>query len=58
MDLERLLAPFTDSHFRYSVDKEEGKSEERASRFIASKMAVITVMRSWPGLLDYVCFFS
>ncbi|BFY99539.1 hypothetical protein BsWGS_02579 [Bradybaena similaris] len=49
VDLERLLAPFTDSHFRYSV--EDGRSEERDSRFIASKMAVITVMRSWPGLI-------
>ncbi|CAG5123187.1 unnamed protein product [Candidula unifasciata] len=49
VDLERLLAPFTDSHFRYSL--EDGRSEERDSRFIASKMAVITVMRSWPGLI-------
>ncbi|CAL1528119.1 unnamed protein product, partial [Lymnaea stagnalis] len=49
VDLERLLAPFTDSHFRYSV--EDGRSDERDSRFIASKMAVITVMRSWPGLI-------
>ncbi|KAH9523714.1 hypothetical protein Btru_040714 [Bulinus truncatus] len=49
VDLERLLAPFTDSHFRYSV--EDGRSEERDSRFIASKMAVISVMRSWPGLV-------
>uniref|UniRef100_A0A2C9LNG1 Rapamycin-insensitive companion of mTOR n=1 Tax=Biomphalaria glabrata TaxID=6526 RepID=A0A2C9LNG1_BIOGL len=49
VDLERLLAPFTDSHFRYSV--EDGRNEERDSKFIASKMAVISVMRSWPGLI-------
>ncbi|GFS15783.1 rapamycin-insensitive companion of mTOR [Elysia marginata] len=49
VDLERLLAPFTDSHFRYSI--EDARGEERDSRFIASKLAVITVMRSWPGLI-------
>ena len=27
--------------------------EERDSRFIASKLAVITVMRSWPGLYQH-----
>ncbi|GFN88091.1 rapamycin-insensitive companion of mtor [Plakobranchus ocellatus] len=49
VDLERLLAPFTDSHFRYSI--EDARGEERDSRFIASKLAVTTVMRSWPGLI-------
>ncbi|NP_001267775.1 RPTOR independent companion of MTOR, complex 2 [Aplysia californica] len=48
VDIERLLAPFTDSHFRYNW--EDGRNEG-SSIFIASKMAVITVMRSWPGLI-------
>lgn len=51
-DLEQLIAPFTDCHFKYSADSSEhGTGDDRETRFTASKMALLTVMRSWPGLI-------
>ncbi|ESO86448.1 hypothetical protein LOTGIDRAFT_129240 [Lottia gigantea] len=51
-DLEQLLAPFTDSHFRYSGEtSDKVNADEKEKRFIASKMAIISVIRSWPGLI-------
>ncbi|XP_025081196.1 rapamycin-insensitive companion of mTOR-like [Pomacea canaliculata] len=51
-DLEQLLAPLTDSHFRYSGESsDQTRSDDRETRFIASKMAAITLMQSWPGLI-------
>ncbi|XP_050401999.1 rapamycin-insensitive companion of mTOR [Patella vulgata] len=50
-DLEQLLAPFTDCHFKYNGETERPKVDDKENRFIASKMALITVMRSWPGLI-------
>ncbi|XP_036371008.1 rapamycin-insensitive companion of mTOR-like [Octopus sinensis] len=68
-DLEQLIAPFTDCHFKFSAEtNEHGTGElehrhgafkrpkpssvdEQETRFKASKMALLTVMRSWPGLI-------
>ncbi|GAB1606230.1 rapamycin-insensitive companion of mTOR-like, partial [Argonauta hians] len=52
-DLEQLIAPFTDCHFKFSADTNEHGTtgDEQETRFKASKMALLTVMRSWPGLI-------
>ncbi|CAI9743243.1 rapamycin-insensitive companion of mTOR [Octopus vulgaris] len=51
-DLEQLIAPFTDCHFKFSAEtNEHGTGDEQETRFKASKMALLTVMRSWPGLI-------
>ncbi|KAL5015873.1 hypothetical protein ScPMuIL_005462 [Solemya velum] len=52
-DLEQLLAPFTDCHYRYNPDGDQSVSEDREIRFAASKMAVVTIMRSWPGIIRF-----
>ncbi|XP_013398176.1 rapamycin-insensitive companion of mTOR isoform X2 [Lingula anatina] len=52
IDLEQILAPFTDCHFRYGTEcSDQSSSDERDKRFEASKMAIATIMRSWPGLI-------
>ncbi|KAK7099628.1 rapamycin-insensitive companion of mTOR-like [Littorina saxatilis] len=66
-DLETLLAPLTDSQFHLSgetsaEDKQHQQQmrrdeiesrarEERETRFVASKLALITLMHTWPGLI-------
>ncbi|XP_041359986.1 rapamycin-insensitive companion of mTOR-like [Gigantopelta aegis] len=50
-DLEQLLAPFTDCHFRYSGETDHHHADDKEARFIAGKMALVCMMRSWPGLI-------
>ncbi|KAK3609904.1 hypothetical protein CHS0354_036667 [Potamilus streckersoni] len=52
-DLEQLLAPFTDCHFSYNADQGDQNKDDREGWFAASKMAIVTVMRSWPGLIRF-----
>ncbi|XP_045157719.2 rapamycin-insensitive companion of mTOR-like isoform X2 [Mercenaria mercenaria] len=52
-DLEQLIAPFTDCHFSYTGELTDQTSEDRDARFTASKMAIVTVMRSWPGIVRF-----
>ncbi|KAH9366540.1 hypothetical protein HPB48_010306 [Haemaphysalis longicornis] len=55
IDLEYLVAPFTDSHFRYGEDAPENSlSDDRELRFQASRIAMTSVLRSWPGMV-YFC---
>ncbi|XP_064605282.1 rapamycin-insensitive companion of mTOR-like [Liolophura sinensis] len=53
IDLEQLVAPFTDCHYKHSgADTgEKSLSDDKESRFAASKMAIVTVMKSWPGMI-------
>ncbi|XP_061180915.1 rapamycin-insensitive companion of mTOR-like [Saccostrea echinata] len=53
-DLEQLLAPFTDCHYRFSAESSEQSSgEEKENRFAASKMAVVSIMRTWSGIIRF-----
>ncbi|XP_052775865.1 rapamycin-insensitive companion of mTOR-like isoform X2 [Mya arenaria] len=52
-DLEQLIAPFTDCHFSYTGEATDQTKEDRESRFAASRMAIVTVMRSWPGIIRF-----
>ncbi|XP_074611135.1 rapamycin-insensitive companion of mTOR-like isoform X3 [Acropora palmata] len=51
--LEAILAPFTDLHYRHNADTPESHlSEDRAGRLTASKMAIVTIFRSWAGIIS------
>ncbi|XP_069128220.1 rapamycin-insensitive companion of mTOR-like isoform X2 [Argopecten irradians] len=54
-DLEQLLAPFTDCHYRYSgaENSSDQSGEDKENRFSASKMAIVSIMRSWPGIIRF-----
>ncbi|XP_074640196.1 rapamycin-insensitive companion of mTOR-like isoform X2 [Tubulanus polymorphus] len=49
VDLEYMLAPFTDSHV--SSKSSTPLSEENDKRYTASKLALVTMFRSWPGMV-------
>uniref|UniRef100_UPI00358F50D2 rapamycin-insensitive companion of mTOR isoform X3 n=1 Tax=Myxine glutinosa TaxID=7769 RepID=UPI00358F50D2 len=48
-ELEQILAPFTDLHYRLRA--EDGQREEEEARLQASRMALVAALRSWAGLL-------
>ncbi|XP_078353189.1 rapamycin-insensitive companion of mTOR-like isoform X2 [Oculina patagonica] len=51
--LESILAPFTDLHYRHNPDTPETHlREDRAFRLQASKMAIVTIFRSWSGIIS------
>lgn len=52
-DFSGIFAPYTDILYRLHVDIEESQlREEKDMRFSASKMAIVSVLRSWSGLLQ------
>ncbi|KAH6941719.1 hypothetical protein HPB50_022930 [Hyalomma asiaticum] len=55
IDLEYLVAPFTDSHFKYAPDTPENNlGYDKVLRFQSSRIAMTSVLRSWPGMV-YFC---
>ncbi|XP_064476967.1 rapamycin-insensitive companion of mTOR-like [Ornithodoros turicata] len=55
VELEFLVAPFTDSHFRFVEElPENSMSDDRELRFQTSRVAITTILRSWPGMI-YFC---
>ncbi|KPP65251.1 hypothetical protein Z043_116347, partial [Scleropages formosus] len=53
VELEQILAPYTDSHYRHNPDTAEGQlKEDREARFLASKMAIVAAFRSWSGIIN------
>ncbi|XP_070563534.1 rapamycin-insensitive companion of mTOR-like isoform X2 [Ptychodera flava] len=54
VDLEKILAPYTDIHYRHTYHMPESQtqlSEDRECRWIASRMAIVSMFRSWPGII-------
>ncbi|KTG33635.1 hypothetical protein cypCar_00001479 [Cyprinus carpio] len=50
VELEQILAPYTDFHYRHNPDTAEGQlKEDREARFLASKMSIVASLRSWSG---------
>ncbi|KAG7270643.1 hypothetical protein CRUP_010938 [Coryphaenoides rupestris] len=46
VELEQILAPFTDFHYRHNADTSEGQlKEDRDSRFLSSRMAIVAAFR-------------
>ncbi|XP_062273613.1 rapamycin-insensitive companion of mTOR-like isoform X1 [Scomber scombrus] len=53
VELEQILAPFTDFHYRHNADMAEGQlKEDRESRFLSSRMAIVAAFRSWSGIIN------
>ncbi|XP_064626915.1 rapamycin-insensitive companion of mTOR-like isoform X2 [Lineus longissimus] len=53
VDLEQILAPFTDCHFKAKSDS--SGSDDREKRFLASRLALITTLKSWAGMVKLCC---
>ncbi|XP_022101706.1 rapamycin-insensitive companion of mTOR-like [Acanthaster planci] len=51
VDIEQVIAPYTDFHYRHNGDTNEQTHEEREMRYLASRLAVVTLVRSWPGMI-------
>ncbi|KAL0965688.1 hypothetical protein UPYG_G00284480 [Umbra pygmaea] len=53
VELEQILAPYTDFHYRHNADTTEGQlKEDREARFLASKMSIVASFRSWSGIIN------
>ncbi|XP_060747730.1 rapamycin-insensitive companion of mTOR isoform X2 [Tachysurus vachellii] len=53
VELEQILAPYTDFHYRHNPDTAEAQlKEDREARFLASKMSIIASFRSWSGIIN------
>ncbi|KAF7668319.1 hypothetical protein LDENG_00018400 [Lucifuga dentata] len=53
VELEQILAPFTDFHYRHNADMTEGQlKEDREARFLSSRMAIVAAFRSWSGIIN------
>uniref|UniRef100_A0A8B9ZIU1 Rapamycin-insensitive companion of mTOR n=1 Tax=Anas platyrhynchos TaxID=8839 RepID=A0A8B9ZIU1_ANAPL len=53
VELEQILAPYTDFHYRHNPDTAEGQlKEDREARFLASKMGIVAAFRSWAGIIS------
>uniref|UniRef100_A0A8B9CSF1 RPTOR independent companion of MTOR complex 2 n=1 Tax=Anser brachyrhynchus TaxID=132585 RepID=A0A8B9CSF1_9AVES len=53
VELERILAPYTDFHYRHNPDTAEGQlKEDREAQFLASKMGIVAAFRSWAGIIS------
>ncbi|XP_061116623.1 rapamycin-insensitive companion of mTOR isoform X2 [Conger conger] len=53
VELEQILAPYTDFHYRHNPDTAEGQlKEDREARFLSSRMAIVAAFRSWAGIIN------
>ncbi|KAI5625116.1 rapamycin-insensitive companion of mTOR isoform X2, partial [Silurus asotus] len=53
VELEQILAPYTDFHYRHNPDTAEAQlKEDREARFLASKMSIVASFRSWSGIIN------
>ncbi|XP_072527960.1 rapamycin-insensitive companion of mTOR isoform X2 [Salminus brasiliensis] len=53
VELEQILAPYTDFHYRHNPDTTEAQlKKDREARFLASKMAIVASFRSWAGIIN------
>ena len=56
LNLRFLIAPYSDFHYRHYVDTGEGSNasnptDDRELRLLCAKQALLTVLRSWNGVL-------
>ncbi|XP_026090678.1 rapamycin-insensitive companion of mTOR-like isoform X3 [Carassius auratus] len=53
VELEQILAPYTDFHYIHNPDTSEGQlKEDREARFLASRMSIVASLRSWSGIIN------
>lgn len=56
LNLRFLVAPYSDFHYRHYIDLGEGNvtsttTDDRDLRLLCAKQALLTVLRSWNGVL-------
>lgn len=57
LNLRFLIAPYSDFHYKHHADSGEGNntsadtSDDRELRLLCAKQALLTVLRSWNGVL-------
>ncbi|KAG1659080.1 Rapamycin-insensitive companion of mTOR [Nymphon striatum] len=52
VNIVQLLAPFTDCYYRHSIDIGDSSiGDDREAKLQASKLALLSVLRSWSGLI-------
>ena len=57
-DLQHFVAPFTDCYnITAGMDQALENNDQREMKFMAARRAILTILRSWPGLI-YFCRFS
>nr|XP_026694309.1 rapamycin-insensitive companion of mTOR isoform X2 [Ciona intestinalis] len=55
LDVGPTLAPYTELNYRFHADVEDTKlKDELEMRFAASKMAIVSLLRTWDGLFHIV----
>lgn len=53
IDLNSIAAPYCDFHFRKVLKEQEKNVDERESRFNSSRLALLSILRSWSGILHF-----
>ncbi|KAG8226637.1 hypothetical protein J437_LFUL005288 [Ladona fulva] len=53
--LHTLAAPYCDFHYRHTGGAPDKNREDREMRFNCSRLALLSVLRSWPGVLQFCC---
>ena len=59
LNLRFLIAPYSDFHYRHFIDTTDthnlnATNEDRDLRLVCAKQALLTVLRSWGGLLHII----
>lgn len=53
VNLQCLAAPYCDFHYRHTTGWLDKSRDERELRFNCSRLALLSVLRSWPGILHF-----
>ncbi|XP_062509189.1 rapamycin-insensitive companion of mTOR-like [Corticium candelabrum] len=54
IDLEVIVAPFTDAHYRHTAEGQKDEPKEtRWLQILAARTALATMFRSWAGLISF-----
>ena len=59
LNLRFLIAPYSDFHYKHHIDMSDNHNlsatkEDRDLRLVCAKQALLTVLRSWGGLLHVI----
>ena len=59
LNLRFLVAPYSDFHYKHHIDIGEANNlsvsnDDRELRLLCAKQALLTVLRSWPGLIHFI----
>ena len=61
LNLRFLIAPYSDFHYKHNIDVDANNAnnanlsnDDRELRLTCAKQALLSVLRSWPGLLHVI----